>query len=421
MSLALPRLDANAAAATRMAVAAGMNGVDPTLRGIALRKIRSAVRRGTLSPSTVDEAVQRGDQGLASLFPVDQLPPVPSLSAEAASVASKGSNLSECMVQSRWFIELALRRRCAPDGLLEALASPHEAPSRTANLLIQTWNNLLESYRPDWLPERVGGERSGLQALPMAFCDTDYYDCHSNGRALVHIEAFGISRLIVPTDQDDSPALIYALKILDKASVYPIAAFDLVDGRSAYIEYATHEFHHDLFQHLTWPEGASEPVADLEAVAALVEDFGYDAQDAATYAEAAIAEAVFQRRMDQVSSQEQAERILSKSDSKVASVAKTLLGLAEQLDKLHKGKRRDWLAWEIPTVGLPAHMAGSYEDDPLLGALMDSIDMDCQEHAPSLRLHRDTHSMPEVDRQMARLVAEMLVAEYAYALVFEAI
>lgn len=418
MSVALPRLDGQAAAATRAAVATGLNGVDPTVRSHALRKIRAAVRRGTLSPEAVGRAVEGGDAGLASLFPVDQLPPVPALSADAASVSGGCCDISRMVVESRWFIELAFRRKCAPDGLLDALGSPSAAAGRTASLLLQAWNNLLASYRPAWLPENVVGERPHLIAVPASLINGDQVWCHPTADGLVHIEAGSISRLFVDTDVPDFAVLLHALKKLDKACVYPIMAFDPVLGRACYSDYAHGEFGEDLMAHLTWPEGAAEPVADLEAVAMLAENFGYEPDEAAHYAAGAIAEAVLNRRFEAEPSTEEIERALSSGDGPSVIAARKILSLADNLSKLPVSARK--LTHDISGVGLPVHLVATCDDDPLHSDLMQAIDMECQEDMPSIQLYREGLSMPELDRQMARLVVEMLVAEYTYALVLDA-
>lgn len=414
--LALPYLPPDADQATRSAVAAGMNGVTAELRGHALRKIRAAIRRKALSPARVARAVAGGDAGLASLFPVGKLPGPPSIPASSLPKLSSDGAFAETVARSTWFIDLALRRNCAPDGLLDTLTDPTTAPSVSASLLLDTWNRLLESYRPDWLPASMSSERPLLLALPGHLSRWSYEDYYGEdtGRVMLKITPAAISRLLVDQDAPGFAALYDALLALDKATLYPLIAADPIEGRDYYNAYMHPEFYEDLRHHVVWPEGASEPVADIDAIAVLIEESGYDASDADHYAALACKDAIAKRlRTSSGAATAQADDAPDSAFARIATQVRDITAHLAAMPTPPQGK--------CPcggNAGYPVRLVATYEHDPAYRDLVEAIDMECQEGPPSMSFGFPKKPTPSaLDSHLGRIVVEMLVADCVYGLI----
>lgn len=411
--LALPYLAPDAGLATRGAVAASLNGVTPELRSHALRKVRAAIRRKAVSPARVARAVAGGDAGLASLFPVRTLPGPPSIPASSLPSLGGAASLRQALASSTWFITLAVRRNCAPEGLLSTLTEPTTAPSVGAGLLLDAWNRLLESYRPDWLPKTMAADRPRLVALPSHLCRETFYGDECDG-TLLKITTTAISRMFLDEDEAGYAPLREALLALDKATVYPLIAADPVAGREYFNAYVHPEFYEDLRQHVVWPEGASEPVADIDAITVLIEECGYDAADAEHFARLACDDLVSERKREQADAQ--AQQADGASTSAFAEVAKQVRRVVDHLNAMPRPARK--LAPRSDQAGYPVHLVATHEGDAAYDDLVNAIDMECQEELPSMCFEQPKNmSASALDSQMERLVVEMIVADYVYGLI----
>lgn len=414
--LRLPRIDASNALATQHAVAAGLNGVTPEIRQHALRKIRAAVRNQRLAPSRVHRALARGDAGLASLFPVRELPSPPAILPSTLPGGPGGPEVTKALSACKWVLELAMRRGVAPDGLCEALSGP-AVPPNAAHLLLATWNCLLRSYRPDWMPEAsCAHDGPRMLALPSAL--------RNHGSAcvsLLTIEPTSISRMFVDTDSPEYALVRHALAKLERATVFPIAALDPDGGRECYIEYAMGgSMLDDLSQTAIWPEGASAPTFDVEAVSNLLEEFGHDSDSAVFFIECATQELARARELKVAPSVEAdaaMTKALRESQSANARRARAILTLVERLDAMPAPP--DVLQHDITGYGLPVHLLATWDGDTLQGELSNAIDAECSDEAPSISFACTTASLPRIDAALQRLVAEMLIAEYVYSLLME--
>lgn len=418
-ALALPRIGTDAAAATHAAVAAGMNGVTHEIRQHALRKVRGAVRRGRIEPATAAAALRQGDQGIAALFPVAAMPAAPALTAASFSGLS-GATLGVSLGACRWFIDLALRRNCVALDLLDTLSSPETPPAARAACLVDAWNRLLESYRPEWLPQSCEGERPRLLALPSALLRPDPYADHAPAeQPIITITPMSISRLFIDVDEADAPALVHALRTLDQATVFLILGADPLLGREMYSEYsAGYELFHDVRQHVTWPVGSEEPVADLEGIAVLLEEFGLEGSDADTFAQAACDDMALARRFDPEASPAGITDALARATSPASNAARSILDLAQRLAAMPTPRNR--LSAHGENIAPVVQLIGTFTDDARFSDIEQAIDMECQESALEVTFHRSGQSMSELDRQLERLVAEMMVADLVYALVLGA-
>ncbi|MCD9046756.1 hypothetical protein [Luteimonas sp. MHLX1A] len=402
--LALPRFGADSQAGTRRVVADGMNGVTPALRDFALRKVRRSLRRGGLSATRAMRAMALGDSGIASLFPVSQLPPPPVLAAHACGTGLHGA--PDLLKDSLWFVEHAIRRGVADLGVLERLLDPTSAQHEIAALLLETWNRLLLDYVPSWMDwtPGAGSVRPVLRALPGPFAT-------SLQSAQVVIEADSVSRMFVNVDTLQAPDVLRALSTLDKAMQFNLFAADPLGTRELYFEYSIgFELQDDVRQHIHWPDGADEPVVtDHEAITRIAEDFGYEAEGADYIAERAIAQMVFDRRM------QQAMESVPASTTPESELARRILGYAEHLSSMN-APRPDL---DSNALSLPACLVATYDFDPAGDEIANAIDNECQEEVPSTAVSNLSTRPSTLDRQLARLVAEMVVTEAVYALVHE--
>lgn len=391
-----------------------MNGVTPELRAHALRKIRGAVRSGRLAPASVAESMGKGDAGIAALFPVERLPAPPTVPLASLPALSAGMTTAEMISSSRWFITLALRRDCAPERLLESLQAPEATASVVANLLLDTWNRLLASYRPDYLPASVKGETVQMKAVPTQFTDEpiSFYD---EATHLFQITPNRISRLFLGTEEPDFGVLFHALKKLEEAMAYPILAGDLLDARDAYMEYIAPEFMEDLRQHVTWPDGAAEPIVDQEAVETLMDSFGYTPADAEHYVEMLVSGMKLRRSVEaSAPSEAELQAAIDSPQTPNARIARAALDAAAKLEPLADDKR---IGFCVPQPGCPVHLMATPMEDYSFHDLMEAVNLECQEQAPTIGFYLEREiSMPALDRHMERIVAEMVIADYIASL-----
>ena len=400
-ALALPRFDPDSQHATRSAVASGMNGVTPELRDFALRKVRRSLRRGQLSPARAMRAMSRGDTGIARLFPVGSLPPVPTLAVESCAAASPCD--PRLVKESLWFVEHALRRGIDTSGVLDRIADPRSSANEVASLLLDIWNRLLESYAPSWIEwtPATASNRPQLRALPLAFMPLDAH-------AQVTVEVEGISRLFVSSDRPDFAELRSALSYLGDALQFNLFAPEPVGMRSLYLDYSMgYELDQDIRHHLVWPEGAERPlITDLTALELLVEEHGYDDGAAEHLAERVIEQMVFERQM----------AVMPVHRKPESETARRIMRYADRL-KAMPGKKKPLI--DINGLGAPVTLFATYEGDGNYDDIAHAVDMECQEDVLSASFSDFANRASDLDNQLARLVAEMVVTEVVYAEVLE--
>lgn len=413
---ATPRIDVAAARAMQAVVMDGGNGVCPELRSIALRKMRASVRRGHLRPTSVRKALATGDAGIAKLFASRSDAKVPLIDAASLSVRGRTPIPASVLRECRWFIELALRKGVAPPGLIDCLGGGCDAAS-ASEMLIQTWNALLASYKPDWLPEAAAAQAPQVLISPVALSlDREYHDLEGLD---VVVEPLGISRLFVDTAADDFDLLQFALSRLDSLLKLPIFAADPNSGRASYTEYlAEEELMEDMERHVRLNANGSVNTVDREAISTLLESFGHDDPECAIdyYVErlVAIKNASAPRH---ALTQKEADRRIRGAKSDYAKVARSVLALCIKLDATPDAKGTDY---RLQSLGLPVHLIASPEDDPLHEEISQLIDSECSEEIP--RIAFKTSKKPsELDAQMRRIVVESLVADHVYGMVIAAI
>ncbi len=410
--LRLPRIAAANAQATQSAVAAGLNGVTPEIRQHALRKVRAAIRNGRVRPAKVERALERGDAGLASLFPVGQMPSTPAIPASALSTVGGSERVAKALDDCSWVIELAMRRGVDTSELAEAL-SGGTLPTNAAHLLVATWNRLLDSYRPDWLPAEVTGDRAKLMALPEPLRRE-----HADPRALFTIEPTSLCRMFVTSDTPEFNLVLHALRKLEEATHYPLAAFDPDRGRECYMEYSMGgSMLDDLAQIAIWPDGADEPTFDTEAVANLLDEFGHEPESAEYFIEAATHELVRERKLKaapKVDRDPELRHALKASQSSNAKLARIILALARRIKALPAPPNA--FQHDFCGFGLPVHLLSTWDCDSFQDELSNAIDTECGDEAPSITFMAATQSLSKIDAALRRLIPEMLVSDYVYGL-----
>lgn len=407
--LALPRISTHDAAAIRQAVLTGMNGVSPEIRGTALRTLRRAVRAGKLAPEAVLQAAQDGDAGLARLFPANALraPALPRASAIPRVPVKAGVAWADC----RWFVELAMRRGCADPDLVGALSSTSPNVLAVAPALISTWNRLLASYKPDWLPDALpGSESARLHALPAALCDPYSTDGFERDGGSVLVEPRGVSRLLLDHEAPDFNELVIALRQADMASSHPFLWADPITSRDTYLEIAVgFEVLEDIENHIRWAEGSAQPVIDWDGIRVLLEGFDYEPEYAEWFVEAILHNQRLARsapatdaqlNLPEASPQDSAYRVAARHIAAIAAASKADASKG-RLDSESRG-------YSAPLVILTGS-DGQY--DPVQQTIDQEFESEC---APGIMLHAGDRKASKLDAHMQRFVTDMLVADLVY-------
>lgn len=385
-----------------MVVAEGMNGVTPELRDFALRKVRRAVRRGRLSSIRTLKALPRGDAGIGSLFDPAALPSAPTLPVESAVVVTPSKR--KLIAQGLWYVEHALRRGVATSDDLSRLSDPLSSDLEAAELMLRIWNDLLASYAPawaEWTPS-ASESRCYLTALPSCF--------KQGASGQIVIEPNSISRQFVNADHEDFPEVSMALKRLCAAQCFHLMLANATDGREFYNEYSLgFELAEDVRQAITWPDGAETPlVLDPAGLERLAEEHGYEGETGTYLSERVIQQMVFERNLS---------RRIAALDAATprSKVAARIHRYADHLESLPCKKAYA----DIGGAGLPVVLVATFDGDIAGDDIANAIDCECQEEGPTVTISELASQASSLDKQLERLVAELVIAEAVYADIFE--